>query len=155
MRTLRTVTDTRLAGAQLALLCPPECVIFLSGELGTGKTTLVRGFLQGLGFQGAVRSPSYTLLESYLHATTLVLHFDLYRVEDPMELEAIGIRDYTLQPAIWLIEWPDRGMHVDGSGLLPAPDLRGHLSQKGTTRQLQLNAYTNQGIQVLLSFPLR
>lgn len=93
------------------------CVLFLSGELGTGKTTLVRGMLSGLGFDGIVSSPTYTLVEPYTINQRAIYHFDLYRVKCAEELEMIGIRDLLTPETISLIEWPERG-----AGVLPDPD---------------------------------
>ena len=92
--------------------------IYLVGELGTGKTTWVRGFLRGLGYSGAVKSPSFTLLEQYELPGRSIVHLDLYRVVAPGELEWIGIRDWLNQDTICLVEWPERG-----TGMLPEPDL--------------------------------
>jgi tRNA threonylcarbamoyladenosine biosynthesis protein TsaE len=96
-------------GAELARLLKPPHVVTLSGPLGAGKTELVRACLRGLGHGGAVRSPTYTLVETYPLAGCTVHHLDLYRLGDPEELELIGVRDLATADAVWLIEWPDRG----------------------------------------------
>lgn len=125
---------TESLGARLASRIRPGAVVYLQGDLGAGKTTLVRGFLRTLGHQGAVRSPTYTLVESYpVENDRLIHHLDLYRLADPEELEWIGIRDLLTTNAICLIEWPGQG-----AGVLPPADLIIQLESEGCGRKATL-----------------
>ena len=116
-KSLNSAEETEAFGAELFKIMPSKSLIFLQGDLGAGKTTLVRGFLRAAGYNGAVKSPTYTLVEEYTVGSRKIFHFDLYRVVDPEELEWIGIRDYFDQDSICFIEWPDKG-----KGFLPEPD---------------------------------
>jgi tRNA threonylcarbamoyladenosine biosynthesis protein TsaE len=119
-------------------------IIFLHGPLGAGKTTLARGFLQGLGHYEKVKSPTYTLVEPYIVAGLNVFHFDFYRLQEAKELDHIGIQDYFLSAAICLIEWPEKG-----GPLLPPSDLSCHIAFKGHGRELRLEAHSEQGEKIL------
>jgi tRNA threonylcarbamoyladenosine biosynthesis protein TsaE len=114
--------ETEALGRQLASVRPGDAsalaVLWLTGELGAGKTTFARGFLAALGVTGAVRSPTYTLLELHELASQTVLHVDLYRLRDTSELDSLGLRDWARPGCLWLIEWPDRA-----ASRLPPPDL--------------------------------
>jgi tRNA threonylcarbamoyladenosine biosynthesis protein TsaE len=130
-------------GQLLARLCPPGCTIHLAGDLGAGKTTLVRGFLRGRGHQGAVPSPTYTLVEPYALADGAVYHLDLYRLGDPEELDYLGLRDLLDGSAILLIEWPERG-----AGWLPAPDLLIRIEHRPAGRDIHFSAQTEKGQRI-------
>ena len=114
--------------------------LHLSGPLGAGKTTLVRGLMRGLGHQGPVRSPTYTLLEPYEMEGFCVYHFDLYRLASALELEDFGARDYFHGRALCVVEWPERG-----EGALPFPDLALDIRVFGDGRLLFGNATTREG----------
>ena len=94
-------------------------MVFLRGELGSGKSTFARGVLRALGVQGPIKSPSYTLLETYELPAITAVHLDLYRLLDPEELEHLGLPDYHRPGFLWLVEWPERGV-----GRLPEADLQ-------------------------------
>lgn len=135
---LRTEGETEALAARLARACPGGeelAVVFLSGELGAGKTTFVRGYLKSLGVTGAVRSPTYTLVELYPLGKTTIVHADLYRVRDARELEALGLREWAKPGHLWFVEWPERG-----AGHLPRPDLQLAFSAAPAAHAIELRA---------------
>ena len=117
--------------------------VHLHGDLGAGKTTLVRGLVRALGGRGAVRSPTYSLLETYALAPWEVLHLDLYRLAGAGELQALGLPDFDRPGALWLIEWPER------LGAGPAADLEVHLRAEPAQHRVSLRAGTPRAIEVV------
>lgn len=119
-------TATRALGADLAAVVAPGLSIHLSGELGSGKTSLARGLVQGLGFPGRVKSPTYTLVEPYSSSRLTLYHFDLFRFRNPKEWDEAGFRDCFNERSVCVVEWPERAV-----GLLPPADLRIALTVPG------------------------
>ncbi|HVW68394.1 MAG TPA: tRNA (adenosine(37)-N6)-threonylcarbamoyltransferase complex ATPase subunit type 1 TsaE [Steroidobacteraceae bacterium] len=137
-----TAEETEAFGARLAGARPDGgfTVIYLVGDLGAGKTTLTRGFLHALGVVGAVRSPTYTLLEIYETGTLTALHLDLYRLSDPGELDNLGLREWAREGHVWLVEWPQKG-----AGRLPEADLVVRLSAGDRVHDIEVSARTPGG----------
>lgn len=131
---------TEAFGARLAALLEPGMVVHLRGGLGAGKTTLCRGLLHAWGHPGAVKSPTYTLVEPYVLGSWRVFHFDLYRLLEPRELEDLGVRDYLDGECVLLIEWPERG-----GACTPAADLVIELHAEGEGRRLDWSASSRAG----------
>ncbi|MGF6491673.1 tRNA (adenosine(37)-N6)-threonylcarbamoyltransferase complex ATPase subunit type 1 TsaE [Pseudomonas frederiksbergensis] len=127
-------------GARIAQTTEGHGLIFLEGDLGAGKTTLSRGIIRGLGHTGAVKSPTFTLVEPYEIGDIRAFHFDLYRLIDPEELEYLGIRDYFEDDALCLIEWPR-----NGAGFLPKPDLTITISPQDSGRSLKISPQGSRG----------
>jgi len=121
-------------GKSLLPLLDGAPLVFLHGQLGAGKTTLVRGILRALGHSGSVKSPTYTLLEPYEVAGRTIYHFDLYRIGDSEELDFIGFDELLDADAIKLVEWPEQG-----AGRLPAPDIDIRLSLEGEGRRVEVS----------------
>ena len=133
----------KLAAQFSACLTAPLLLTF-KGEIGTGKTTFIRAMLRALGITGSIKSPTFSLVESYMHQHLLIHHFDLYRIQDEVELEYLGFRDFLSPNAICCIEWPERT-----SLCLGMADIACSFSMEGSGRCLDFNAITATGKNVL------
>lgn len=131
---------TALARGLPALAAEP-LLLYLTGGLGAGKTTLARGLLAALGVAGPVRSPTYTLVEVHALPALVVVHADLYRLTDPEELEPLGLRDLHAPGHLWVVEWPERA-----SAVLPEPDLHLRLEIEGVAHTVRTEAASAQGL---------
>jgi len=131
--------DTLDLGRDLARGVTAGMVIYLSGDLGAGKTTLARGLLRGLGYTGKVKSPSFTLVEVYKFSKLYLYHFDFYRINDPKEFREAGLREYFDSKAICLVEWPEKAEGV------PAADVRIALAVRDAGRNVEIYAESGAG----------
>src|ERR671934_1993756 len=127
---------TAALGARLAPGVAPGRVLHLCGELGTGKTTLVRGLLRALGVTGPIKSPTYAWVEPYTISSLDLYHFDFYRFADRNAWLSSGLREYFRPEAVCIVEWPERA-----GDLLPPPDLAVRLSYDGTARRAELRSH--------------
>jgi tRNA threonylcarbamoyladenosine biosynthesis protein TsaE len=143
-----TPEETEALGGRLARSMPAGHAqmlqVWLRGELGSGKTTLVRGFLRALGHRGVVRSPTFTLVECYVAGAVTVVHADLYRLRDAEEMAALGLRDLAVAGHVWLVEWPERG-----GQWLPAADIDIALAAHRSSHSIELSAASAAGAQWL------
>lgn len=147
-RHLADESATLALGADIAHALAPGLVIYLYGNLGAGKTTLSRGIMRGLGYQGKVKSPTYTLVEVYEVSRLKLYHFDLYRFNDALEWEEAGFREYFNRDSVCLVEWPEKAAE-----LLPTPDIRLYLTPDGEGRTAVLKAVTQGGKLCLTQLP--
>lgn len=143
-RYLADDSATAALGAELARALVPGLVIYLCGNLGAGKTALARAVLRGLGYEGKVKSPTFTLVELYAISSLTIYHFDLYRFGDPREWVEAGFRDYFGPDTVCLVEWPEKA-----EGVLPPADLRITLQIQDSGRSVEIEAETEAGIQCL------
>ncbi|MCB1693967.1 MAG: tRNA (adenosine(37)-N6)-threonylcarbamoyltransferase complex ATPase subunit type 1 TsaE [Pseudomonadales bacterium] len=143
-RNLADESATLAFAARLAPLVAGGAVIYLTGDLGAGKTTFCRGLIRALGHKGAVKSPTFTLVEPYQLDGTQIFHFDLYRLNDPGELEYIGVDDYFDPRRLCLVEWPERG-----DGLLPECDIEVSLVPAGRGRTVTVTAQSDRGERIV------
>ena len=143
--------EAQAAAAEEQAMC-----VYLLGDLGVGKTTLSRGLIRAAGYNGAVKSPTYTLVEPYDLASGLIYHFDLYRLSDPFELEFLGVEHYFDDGLLCLIEWPSKGV-----GFIPPADIAITLAEgdqqaigqhQYERRMLTMAAESELGIAVLAHF---
>ncbi|MGZ8270284.1 MAG: tRNA (adenosine(37)-N6)-threonylcarbamoyltransferase complex ATPase subunit type 1 TsaE [Methylophilus sp.] len=141
---LKDETATIEAGKAFAAYLPASLVVFLHGNLGAGKTTFVRGVLQGLGHQGKVKSPTYTIVEPYKVFDKILYHFDLYRFNDEEEWEMAGFREYFNDESICMIEWPEKA-----ATLMPNADIDIELSLTKEGRCIKYTAHNNKAAQLL------
>ncbi len=144
MYRITSADEMQTLAGKLAACINNGAIIFLSGDLGAGKTAFVRGFLRQLGHEGKVKSPTYTLVEPYEVSGYHLFHFDFYRIERPEELINIGLHEYFLPSAICLVEWPEHAL-----SLLPQPDLRCKIEFVKDGRQLHIEACTGKGAAIL------
>jgi tRNA threonylcarbamoyladenosine biosynthesis protein TsaE len=138
---------TARAGERLASGLEPGMLVTLSGELGAGKTTLVRGMLHHLGWVGPVKSPTYTLLEHYNVSRLYFYHFDLYRFDNPEEWDSAGFSEYLRPDTVCVLEWPERA-----AGWLPAGDVQLRFEYAAAARMLTLRATSTVGSACLDAF---
>lgn len=140
----KSAEETEDFGAKLARTRPGStdlfAVVYLIGDLGAGKTTLTRGFLHALGVVGAVRSPTYTLVEVYELTELTAVHLDLYRLSDPDELDNLGLREWAGAGHLWLVEWPERG-----DDLLPPADLLVRLTAGSVAHDIEVSSSSSLG----------
>ena len=136
--------DSEQWAKHFAFCLAAPLTITLSGEIGTGKTTIVRAMLRSWGVTSTIKSPTFSLLESYIIPGLIVHHADLYRIHDPEELDAIGFRDYFTEDAVCCIEWPERAPYA-----VEPIDLALDLKMHGDGRMLHMDALTAKGVFVL------
>lgn len=131
---------TAALGESLAATRPARAVVFLQGDLGAGKSTLARAWLRALGVTGAIKSPTYALVERYPIPGGEAAHLDLYRLAAASELDFLGLDELAAEATLWLVEWPERG-----AGSLPPPDLRVVLAAQGAGRRAVLESASPEG----------
>jgi tRNA threonylcarbamoyladenosine biosynthesis protein TsaE len=146
----RCEDDTKKIANQMAMAMTQNglggVTLYLNGDLGAGKTTFTRHLVQGLGHDGSVKSPTYTLVEPYLIGDVDLFHFDLYRLADPEELEFMGIRDYFNANSLCLIEWPEKGW-----GMLPGADIEINIQIKDEQRKFEFVAHSSAADNIMSS----
>ena len=144
---LPTEKNSEKIAQQLATYLKPPLLLTFSGEIGSGKTTFIRAMLRSLGVDSAIKSPTFSLVESYERPQFFIHHFDLYRIVDPMELEEMGFREYFEENAVCCIEWPEQ------AGPHPLPvDIAFSMAVNGLGRTMRIQALSAAGCAVLSLF---
>ena len=143
---IRDEKDTQKLAYIFAKYCTSPLIITLQGNLGVGKTTFIRGLLEAMGVQPPLKSPSFSIVETYSLENTCIHHFDLYRIHDPEELEYIGFRDYHTDNTVVCIEWPE-----NGGPYIPKPDIAIHIQYEDTGRRWEISSHTEKGNNILSS----
>ncbi|OGT40142.1 MAG: tRNA (adenosine(37)-N6)-threonylcarbamoyltransferase complex ATPase subunit type 1 TsaE [Gammaproteobacteria bacterium RIFCSPHIGHO2_12_FULL_38_14] len=144
-KTILNETEMIAFGMMLGPLLSSGAIIYLNGSLGVGKTTFVRGLLRGLGFQGKVKSPTYSIIQPYTISSNTIFHCDFYRLQTPKSLDEMGIQDYFTPGVIALIEWPEIG-----KGIVPDADLVcDFFLTQNEERTMHISAYTEHGEEIL------
>jgi len=144
---LPTEANSEQMAARLASFLSPSLRLTFSGEIGAGKTTFIRAMLRSLGVKSVIKSPSFSIVESYLGTDLQIHHFDLYRISDETELDYIGFRDYICDDSICCIEWPENAPNY-----LANKDLEFSLSLKGEGREMEISAFSSTGAKILACF---
>ncbi len=144
---LPTEQTSEKVAARIADCVFSPLVLTFCGQIGAGKTTFIRAMLQALGVNGAIKSPTFSIVESYVGRHSQLHHFDLYRIHDESELDDIGFRDYFAADAICCIEWPERAVSA-----LTSIDVSFTLDIKGAGREMQVRALSSAGARVLSCF---
>ncbi len=147
---LHTEADLLALGSKMSVLVGNAGLITLSGDLGAGKTTLVRGLLHGAGHVGPVKSPTFSLVEPYNLQLGNVYHFDFYRLQNAEELDYIGMRDYLDEASLCLVEWPEKAEEF-----LPAADINIMISKLEQGRRVRLETHTDRGQALFAKLALR
>ena len=150
MKTVELILNDEQAVLALAVDMAPQIkpglVVYLVGDLGAGKTVFAKGILQGFGYEGLVKSPTYSLVESYqLGDDFICYHFDLYRLSEPEELEFTGSRDHFNEESVCLVEWPEKAQ-----GFIPEADIVCELEYHKSGRKITISAQSNIGEKVML-----
>lgn len=136
----------QLLEQQATLFAKTPWIIFLDGDLGTGKTTFVRAVLQAMGEKGKIKSPTYTIMESYAIKQWQIFHLDLYRLSDAEELHFLGLDDHFVADSLFFIEWPKKA-----GFMLPQPDMILHYKFLAQGRALELTAFSERATPLLES----